>query len=269
LGLIPLKLENLRITPASQPGVFAHNIAKSRKRLLPGVERLPEWRLKPIAIVGGGPSLADTIDELRVFDSVMAAGSCHDYLVSKHINLKWCILTDPDPVMAQYLKMVSRRTRYLVASCCADEVFDALDGYDVAVWNCYAPDHPDVWQKGDILVHGGCTVGTRAIYMAMNFGFRDIHLFGFDSCIREEDGAHHAYDFATSAEQLGDVTRIFLEDHTSKGYLAAGYMIAQIAEVIHIFKEFNGLINLTVHGEGPLADYAKWLGKKVEDAKKE
>jgi hypothetical protein len=261
----PLRIDNLKVTPALPDAVFARNVAKTRERLLPGVETLPEWRAKPLAIVGGGPSLDDTLGELRRIKTVMVAGSAHDHLVSAGVWPQWCVVADPDPVMAQYLKKPSPRTRYLVASCCDGAVFDALDGYHVSVWHCFSKEHPEVWEKGDTLMLGGSTVGTRAIYLALSLGFRDLHLFGFDSCIREEDGKHHAYSFKTKEEDIGELRRIYLEDTSSKGYLCAGYMIAQIAEMVHIFKTFTDTVSFSVHGTGALADYAKWLQRKIDE----
>ena len=264
--LVTLSLKALKVAPVDPPEVFVANVAKTRKRGLTGAHRLSEWRGgRPIAIVGGGPSLAETLDELQTIRDVMVAGSAHDYLVSQGITPRWCVVTDPSPVAARYLTTPRKRTKYLIASCCDDAVFKALEGYDVYVWHCYAPDHPHVWEPTDILIGGGCTVGTRALFMALNFGFHDIHLFGFDSCIREE-GAHHAYDFAGADEDLGAVRRIWLADATTKGYLVAGYMVAQILELVEIFKNKRGSVDFTVHGSGVVADYVKWLRAKQQSA---
>src|SRR4029077_13713390 len=119
----------LSTTAATSHSESLANVAENLKRGLPRLHDLPEFKkLKkgaPIALAGGGPSRARTIDELRSFRRIMAAGSAHDYLRSKDIDLAYCAVCDPDKLSANYLKNTSPTTVYLVASQCHPAVFEA------------------------------------------------------------------------------------------------------------------------------------------------
>ena len=90
----------------------------------------------------------------------------------------------------------------------------------VVIWHCAGNDEENkVFADGEILVGGGCTVGTRAISLAINFGFNTFDLYGFDTCVTE-DGSH-AYDFSNpEVEQLKDVIEV---DLAGTKFKMAGY----------------------------------------------
>jgi hypothetical protein len=91
-GYVPLRSVSTT-TATAQEDIFK-NIEKNIKRGLPKFESLPDFRnikhkSKKIAIVGGGPSLKDNLDELRNFDVILVAGSPHDYLLENGINITY------------------------------------------------------------------------------------------------------------------------------------------------------------------------------------
>jgi hypothetical protein len=95
--------------------------------------------------------------------------------------------------------------RFLLASQCHPDVFDALADHEVVLWhNGYGRQRagsdgdppavvgPGPNQRPCILVPGGSTVGLRSLWLATFSGFRTIHMYGIDSSYAA-DGAHHAY----------------------------------------------------------------------------
>lgn len=236
--------------------VVIGNIRRNRDRDIPKIHDLPEWReLLPCAIAGGGPSLLENVDSLRRFKYIMACGSAHDWLVHNGVAPKWTVVVDPDPVMARYLTSPLKGCTYLVASQCHDAVFDALKGFDVVLW--HAGDDAvsrDIWGKDkNIVIGGGCTVGTRAIIIALGFGYTNLHLFGFDSCMPDEN-MHHAYGFATDEEKVEGVTRVRLGSETGKEFLVAGYHIGQMLDFKEILRTQANRMRVTVHGGGAIAE---------------
>ena len=78
--------------------------------------KVPKGDMK-IALIGGGPSLKDQLDDIRKFDGVtVACGSVHDYLIDNHIYPTFCVLCDPDEITSYYISSPNASTIYLVAT---------------------------------------------------------------------------------------------------------------------------------------------------------
>lgn len=216
------------------------------------VEALPEMREGvPIAIVGGGPSLSRTWRELHGFKRTMVCGSAHDYLVGLGIEPTWAVISDPDPIMAWYLRKSSPKTRYLVASHCAPEVFAMLEDRDVAIWNCgdTAIDS-EKWKGQGFVFGGGCTVLSRAIFIAGCFGFWEMHFYGCDTSV-EEGGQHHAYDFLTKEEEatVNDSVPVTLREG-GEVFQVPRYLLGQIVDLKSMIAGNARRIRVRVHGGG-------------------
>ena len=98
-------------------------------------DRIPGRR---IALVGGGPSLKDTVGELLDFTTLMICGSSHDWVQEYCPRVaKYCAVCDPDPVMANYLRKPCKDTTYLISSHANSSVYEALDGQNIVMWHCW------------------------------------------------------------------------------------------------------------------------------------
>lgn len=245
------------------------NIQENRKRDLQNVYDTPWWREhEHIAIVGGGPSLKDEVHKLKNYKYIMACGSVHDYLWEQGILPTWCVLIDPDPLMVNYLKHVDGWTTYLVGSQCAKEVFEHLKDFNVYIWHA---DGDRIENKAEVfgeeyrLVGGGCTVGTRAMILALGMGFRQQDLFGMDTCLTNTY-KHHAYEFDNpDVETVGNIIELKLGGPESPTFKVAEYMLAQLFDFKAILKVFAHQLQITVYGDGML----KYLMEQGEKKAKE
>lgn len=257
------RIDGTSVTMAMPEAVVRENIRASLGRGLPQIHELPDWRERmPIAIAGGGPSLVDTLDELRRFENIMIAGSAHDWLVLRQIRPRWTVVCDPDPIMANYLRHPHRDCTYLVASQCDRAVFNAFNAsHLVAIWHCGSngPDSDIFGDKPSIPIGGGCTIGTRAMFIAIAMGFHDLHLFGMDTCVRPD--AHHAYEFSEASESLGELMPICLGAPGSREFPMAPYMLGQLFDFKNTLKLFGNRVRFTVHGDGALAELMR-LGEE-------
>ena len=102
-----------------------------------------DWREgRAIALVGGGPSLLETLPELTKYYKIIACGSVHDYLLDNNIIPDYCLICDPDPLMSKYLTKWHEDCIYLIASQCDKSVFELLikgNGHVAPrcfIWNC-------------------------------------------------------------------------------------------------------------------------------------
>src|SRR5262245_44877313 len=106
-------------TTAATPSSEAlNNIFENIKIKRTKFHDLPEFKkLKndlPIALVGGGPSLKNNLEELRKFKTVIACGSVHDFLLLNDITPTYSTICDPDPVSINYLKLKHPEVKYLI-----------------------------------------------------------------------------------------------------------------------------------------------------------
>lgn len=236
-----------------------------------------------MALVGGGPSLKDTVGELINFAVVVACGSSHDWLQEHSPRVpKYCIVCDPDPAAANYLRRPHKDTTYLIASQCHSAVFDALEGHKIIMWHSWPIGEADEAAKiflnehtpGWAAIGGGCTVGLRAISAAVMMGYSDLHFFGFDSCIAAGD-EHHAYPFVDpDNEFLGDIYDVRIGMGTVEGprvkvYRVAGYQLAQAEHYKQTLMAYGGRFKSTFHGPGLLADLQTMIDLEVERLKEE
>lgn len=250
---------------------------------LPFIDKLPEFGKKkghdrPIALVGGGPSLKDHLDELRKFNTIISCGSVHDYLISNGFKPRYATNCDPDPVCANYFTKKDPETIYMFASTSSPKLIEALNGYPVVLWHCHSEDHyPHIQKIQEELkldsyygVGGGCTVGLRSISIAMALGYTNIHFFGFDSCMADEGNGHHAYEFSTEEENnlIEKIYRIRLGDTSGplgKLYYVAGYQLAQAENFKAFYCKYSEYFQPTFHGEGLLKETYELLLRVDEE----
>jgi len=254
---------------------FLKNVLENVKLSNPRIQNLPGFQKvkgndRPIAIVGGGPSIKTQIEEIKKFNTIIVAGSAHDFLRDNNITPTYGVICDPDPVSIKYYTKLDTETTYMIATSCDKEIMNHFKSHQLVLWHCHEEQasirirevEPNYYG-----VAGGCTVGLRSICIAILLGYNNIHLFGFDSCLGEEDNAHHAYSFATEAEEdYGVVHTIKLgkDKPGEKSYKCIGYQLAQA----HHFKEFYqahcNLFTPTFHGKGMLPDLVELMHQEAK-----
>jgi hypothetical protein len=257
LPFVPLK--EIQTNTATSFDETLANVKINAKRNLPRLHGLPEFHKvkghdKLIAIVGGGPSLKDNLDELRKFKTIIACGSVNDFLMGNGITPTYATICDPDPLSINYFQKRDTEVKYLLASGCDAKIFDYFKDYQVVMWHCHSDDYkPDDIEPGYQAIGGGCTVGLRSICISQVLGYTNVHMFGFDSCLGL-DGNSHAY----LAEDVGHIYDIKVGnkvgvDSDSKTYKCAGYQLAQAHQFLDYYKKYYTLFTPTIHGDGLLA----------------
>lgn len=243
-------------------------VKQNINRNLPWLHNLPEFQKvkgknKKLALVGGGPSVKRYIDDIKQFKTIMACGSTNDWCMENGIIPNYAVICDPDPVSNLYYTKQDSETKYLLATSCSPKIFDNFDPFkQVVLWNCHSEECQKILagtefeEKYKMFVGGGCTVGLRALSIAMCLGYQNIHMFGFDSCLDEKE--HHSYEFATNQEELGVIHKIKLgstdkPDPNSKTFYCAGYMLAQATHFLDFLKVYYQYFTPVVYGDGLIA----------------
>lgn len=189
-----------------------------------------------VCIVGGGPSLADTIEELRWRQSigqlVWATNATFSYLMERGIMPDAHVILDSRPENLAFLRPTQGVT-YYVNIRCHPSLFDALAGHDVVMY--------DFASAGT-----GTTVGLKALYLAGFSGFRNFHLYGMDSSYRGAE--NHAYP-----QPLNDGENIVEVTAEGKKFKCAAWMLTQAEEFQQIAASFAEQgCTITVAGDGLL-----------------
>lgn len=235
---------------AADPEFVQRNILENLARDLPEFHNSHYWqRFKgehALAIIGGGPSLSDTIGKIKEFRHTMVCGSAHDHITSQGIEPEFCVVLDSDPITANYLQRPCETTTYFVSSNCGPEVFDALKNHQILLWHCAGTVNDELVPPKH-KIGGGCTVTLRAIGIAMLMGYGNQHFFGFDSCNRGDQ--HHAY----RAEDIDDAIDVRMPG-SDRIYQCAPYHLAQAQQFQDILRRYGHLITPTIHGDGLISE---------------
>lgn len=231
------------------------NVKKACQRDLPWFAPQDE-HAGHVAILGGGPSLVDKIEEIKwrqsVLQDVWVLNNAHKALVGTGIGYDVQVLADARRETAEFITDASE---YLIASQCDPVVLGVLGSRCCTLWHPHTPENADFLKDESnryaYLVGGGTTVGMNAIALAFLAGYRQIHLYGFDSCYR--DGVHHAYPQA-----LNDSDRPIEAMYGDKNYLCAKWMINQAQDFQKVVPGYmdDGAV-ITVHGTGLLPDIGR------------
>lgn len=261
------------------------NINTSDDVLLANVQhsiRLGHQQVRPqppqgdrVILVGGGPSLDDTLDELRdlYFDGakVVTVNGAYQWCIDRNIRPSAQIVLDARPENARFVDPPLTQCKYLVASQCAPETWARLDGRpNVRIWHAVAPDNPtlrpvlDKYYLGQWMpTPGGTTVIMRAVLLMRAQGFLRFDLFGVDSCFM--GNRHHAYSQPENDADRAMPVRIHPTGHpeASRVFECAPWMIKQLECFLQMIRLHGSHFLLNVHGDGLLA-YALKCSADVE-----
>lgn len=208
-----------------------------------------------VAIIGGGPSVTDLLDEIKWRQSIG-----QDVWV---LNKAWAALGNEISIDVQVLldarmdtaTFVTFAGEHLIASQCDPAVFEfAEHAGKTTLWHVNMPGMADLLKdekaRVTYLIGGGNTVGMNALALAVARGYRQIHLYGFDSSFRGD--VHHAYPQALNdTDARSDVL------YGDKHYVCAPWMVGQANEFMKMAPQYEarGCV-ITVHGSGLLPDIA-------------
>ena len=219
-----------------------------------------------VCIIGGGPSLAETLPEIRAMrefgHEIWALNQTHDWLIERGIIPSAMFMLDARPENAEFVKNARGDVIYYIASQCHPDVFRCLQGKSVATYHNATDGALEVLEPitdGDLhLLGGGTTVGMKAMVAARSMGFKHFHLYGFDSSYRDEEG--HAYPQA-----LNDNERMLDISCEGRQFKCAPWMAVQANEFIELARMFvQQDCLITVAGDGLIPHIARTMAKASE-----
>lgn len=252
MTVLPDALVPFRFTliPAHKPPELHENIRSSVARNLPVVSLCAPHE-GVLTIAGGGPSLADTLDDLDGY--VAAMNGSLGFLLDRGIVPQMCGVCDPSPHIADILAADPRVT-YFVASSAHPTVFDKLlaAGCRVYRWNCSsipgAEKLLDQIEPGHLIVGGGSTMGLRWLTLGYTMGFRRFRLHGMDSSFRVAEGSRSSHAYPD--HQDGKEWIVFEGHHTRPNFI--GQVVDFVGWLERLTHPDVEPIDLQVFGDGLL-----------------
>jgi len=233
-------------------------IAHAIKTVKGRIQAHYDLRQDSCAVVGFGPSLNDTLEQVRSFKYIFTCSGSHKFLIERGIVPTWHVEVDPRKHKVGLMGQPHPDVEYLVASTCHPEVFKHLENYNVKLWHVFDNSEEGLrtLPRGEWAITGGCDVGLRAMTISRFFGFTDLHIFGLDGSSPNETHRHaaeHPKQF-----KLKEIECNGRRFYTSEGMLAAAQSI---------WHELDMMPDVTPHfyGDGLIQEMFKtWERKPVE-----
>jgi hypothetical protein len=250
-------------TPETQ---ICANIAASIRRGHPQLRR-QEPQMDRVVLVGGGPSLLDTEDELvaliRSGAKLVTVNGAYQWALARNLFPKTQFVMDAREGNSRFLHPEIPGCHYVLSSQCAPSTWDAVAGRErVWIFHSVSRHETDV-DKATILdryylkawetVGGGSTVVTRAIFALRMLGYLRFDLFGVDCSWKEDQ--HHAYPQPENEKDSNYMVRVAPSDALDHDriFRCSGWHLKQYEDMLEIIRHAGHHFLLNVHGDGLLA----------------
>lgn len=203
-------------------------------------------------ICGSGPSLADTLDEIKELASkekvdVFALNGAANFIDNNGITADYQVIIDAREETAD---LVGVAANHLFASQVHPKCFERAPL--AKVWHLQIEGIDDLlppdYAHDCALVGGAASVGNTATCLAYAMGYRKLHLFGYDSCHKGDAG--HAF-----RQPLNDGDPCASVRFNGKDYIASLTMKLQAEKFMQTSRALQQLgVEIEVHGYGLLPD---------------
>lgn len=251
------------------------NIRSSIRRGYPQMRPGPV-RPERVCLVGSGPSLHETEDELRQLlwegASLVTLNGAYHWCRERNLRPQTQIVMDARASNARFLTPYVPKCNYVLASQCAPELWDTIKDYpDVWIFHAVVKGAEDAsvlldaYYAGNwIGTGGGTTVASRAINLLRQAGYVRFDLFGIDCCWHGDE--HHALE---QPENAGDQrVRVWAgakdRPETMRPFLVSPWMLKQCEDLLTQMAVNGKHYLLAAHGKGMFAYLLRILGAHDE-----
>lgn len=232
-----MKIEFIPVNTVSQEVLDRNKLATSRLAL-PTVGTRPSTR-RPLALVGGGPSVCDYVDELKAFNGdIWAINGAWKWCRDNGIDATFYTI-DPLPEIAG---MVDGVKSAILGDVCDPSVFEKISG-DI-----------QIFPIGEI--PSGSTSASTCIMIAALCGYSHLTLYGCDSSFTETKT--HVYDGWSPGE-----SRV-LAKCGDEEFLTCPQMIMQAEYMAEVIRGVPEYVTIRSGGLLPaLVEHGDWDALKV------
>jgi hypothetical protein len=171
-----VKIEFRGGCPVSED-VLQANVRHAKGLGLPEIQEV-EGHGRRLAVVGGGPSIVDSLDEIRGYDEIWAINGACRFLRERGVS-STLLSIDPVDFLAQ---RVAGASKAILATRCHPAVFKALEGAAITVVDVNTDSPKGVWAS--------CATASIAFPLAAMLGYRKVDFYGCEGSYSDKT---HAY----------------------------------------------------------------------------
>lgn len=252
-------------SPVEKSVIVEHVQVNALRHDIPNLQAQP-FIPRTMVFVAGGPTLADHLEEVRAkcldpaYDVFTSNATCK-YLLAHGIIPKYHVIIDPTERKAKDLAYDCEDVTLVLGLQCHPAVFEARgtrktfkflaasatdrtpSDVDAAKAACTAQD-PNLLGIG-----GGSMMGTRCVYLAEAMGYRRLEYYGFDACVKYENG--RVRNYAYNKQRAENVLEV--EAGNGKVYHSTLALSRQANEIVKLLDNLPGL-DVVVHGDSFMAN---------------
>lgn len=192
-------------------------------------------------LIAGGPSAATHLKQLQDasrFHFTVAVNGSYQWCVDNGITPDAMVMVDARPENARFLDRIVPNCRYFLASQCHPSVFERVPTAQLTMWhNAVNPEIVGeirrLYGPGAMLVHGGPTVTTRALWLLDSLGVDHVELYGMDG-----DLGPDAKGYSYNQNVEGDVWAITVR---GKQFRTTGWLLAQMQDFFTMMRHLPNL----------------------------
>jgi len=218
-----------------------------------------------IMLLCGGPSLNDFTDEIIEKRAqgmpLITTNGTYNWAIHNGMKPSMQLIIDSRAFNKRFLQPEVEGCKYFLASQCDPSLFEGMPVDRTFIWHPLNPQGEnrssaeildEYYDKKWLSTPGGSTVTLRGLSLLRQLGFHKIHVYGFDSCYRED--VHHAYDQPENdyenpmAMPVSVGGRVFMCDP---------WMFCQAEEFMKQVCIFGDEIDLDIKGDGLIAHIIK------------
>lgn len=221
-------------------------------------------------IVGGGPSLTDKLPLIKRRvehgQTVFALNGAGKFLNDHGIIPDYQVFLDCLPTLTD---RICEARNYLVNSQCDPALLAAVP--DPILWHIAYPQIEDYLPAerkeagGYCLVGGGATVGLTAMPLAYAMGYRNLHLFGYDSSAK--NGTAHAYHVPSEIPGVVefinglpiDYVDVELNGKSFKSTLSMVRQAELFQDICNSMMENGCIVTVDVHEDSLMAEVLRMM----------
>ena len=253
------------------------NFSLGLKQLRPFDEQADQ----KVVILAGGPSLNQYVDEIKEHKKngakIVTLNNTYNWAREHDLWPVNQFMLDARPFNKRFVEPVDEQNTYFMCSQVDHEIVKSLppdktwlfqgnlDDASVAICNELLGKQYEDWFP----VCGGSTVFLRALPALFMMGFRDIEVYGLDSCLMGRPvvdvvdlnrnvlngvdyAQHHAYEQKEN-DIDPDAKTVAIVGVAGKRFAVEGWMFSQAKEFIEFRRRLLHGLNIKVHGQGLIA----------------
>lgn len=248
------------------------NMAANFRKGLPDLAEITGSRTGSVMIIGGGPSIDGQVEEIRLQKSLgvplIAISRIYPWCLKNGIVPNYIASLDCSAEQEAGFIEIHEDTTHLLASVTRPEIADMILAKKAKAYLFDARDdrkikalRREAGYRAVTVVNGGGSVTVLCISLALNLGFRDLNIFGFD-CMVQSPEVHHAADIAGESVPL-KLVEVTVKGETILTTPSFLEFAGQALDLFSVAHEEGMLDEVKVYGESLISKM--WDGKFLEE----